>query len=209
MSELILEQPRVVLQQNRHICWAAAYESWARALGVPPATASAARMVGLLSQIGRGADRGHGVAVDGNERLLPDGVGTFATMANMRVRLVTPHAMTPDLLLRALREGHVWLWGTPRHGHVAHIVVVYGIDTHRRVLYMDPLVGLQRVPLSQMVRRMRMFAVGTPLLPRRAAPSNPFAGMLSNEVRVPHTGHGALDPFLMRPAWSPPRAVGQ
>jgi hypothetical protein len=127
-------------------------------------------------------------------------VGTFAALANMRVRLVSPGALTANVLLDALRQGHVWLWGTPRHGHVAHIVVVYGLDAHRRVLYMDPLVGLQRVPLGQMVRRMRMFAVGTPRIPRRAAATpNPFAAMTSSEVHMPPASHGALDPFFARP----------
>jgi hypothetical protein len=200
MSELILREPPVVLQQNRHICWAAAYESWARAQGVPAAAAAATRMVELLSEVGRGADHGHSVAVDADERLLPDGVGTFAALANMRVRLVRPGALTADLLLRALGQGYVWLWGTPRHGNVAHIVVVYGLDAQRRVLYMDPLAGLQRVPLGEMVHRMRMFAVGTPLLPRPSAAPDPFAGMRSREVHVAPTGGGALDPFLMRPA---------
>jgi hypothetical protein len=199
MSELILREPPVVLQQNRHICWAAAYESWARAQGVAPATAAASRMVELLSQVGRDTDRGHGAAVDDNERLLPDGVGTFAALANMNVRLVAPSAMTTGVLLRALRQGHVWMWGTPRHGNVAHIVVVYGLDAQDRVLLMDPLTGLRRVPLKEMVWRMRVFAVGTPRVVR---PVNPFdelwRAIREHDVHMPSAAPGPLDPFPMR-----------
>jgi hypothetical protein len=209
MSELILREPPVVPQRDRHICWAAAYESWARAQGVAPAAAAATRMVELLNQVGRGADAGHGVALDDDERLLPDGVGTFGALANMRIRLLAPAAMTAELLLRALRQGYVWLWGTPRHGHVAHIVVVYGVDAQRRALYMDPLVGLQRVAVHEMARRMRAFAVGTPLVRRPTAAPNPFAGMSSREVHLPPAGGGALDPFLMRPAPRAPWPAGR
>ena len=66
---------------------------------------------------------------------------------------------------------------------------------------MDPLVGLVRTRLHEMVQRMRIFAVGTPLIRRQAVPFNPFAelerAIRTGEVHRPSTGGGPLDPFLM------------
>ena len=179
MTDILLNTPPVVLQQARHICWAAAYESWALAQNVPADRASAAHMVDVLYQIGRGDDHSHPVVLDTNERIHPDGLGAFMAMAEMTIRLVRPHSFSVAFLRGQLGRGHVWLWGTPRHGNIAHVVVVFGISDAGEISYMDPLVGIRRVPLHDLRHRMRMFAVGTrlrdPLLLVR--PGNPWAGM--------------------------------
>lgn len=192
MPELILPAPPVVRQQERHICWAAAYESWCRAQGLSNSTTSASRMVELLAQVGRRGAQGQGAIVDANERLLPNGIPLLAQIAGMRVRLVSPRALSAEFLVAQLGQGYVWLWGTPREGNVAHIVVVHGVDRQERVLYMDPLLGLTQVPLGEMAKRMRIFAVGTPLFPR--VQGNPFAGMGTAAAPRP-AAPGPLAPF--------------
>ncbi len=191
---ILLSEPPVIRQGMRHICWAAAYESWARACGYGSRMNAASSMVERLGRLGRGHATAVPLVVDDDERLLPDGVSTFAQMASMRVALWSPRRLTGQRLARQLRLGHVWLWATPAHGGVAHIVVVYGVvyDEKKQitVLYMDPNRGLVRELWDSVVRNASIFAVGTPVIPRIRA--DPFAGLFEGEAHAPVP----RDPFL-------------
>lgn len=191
---VLLPEPPVVRQGMRHICWAAAYESWARGCGYGTRMTAATNMVSLLGGIGRGADAASACVLDDDERLLPAGVSNFALMAGMRVGLWAPRRLSGERLAAQLRRGLVWLWSTPSGGGVAHIVVVYGVvyDAKKQptVLYMDPNRGLVRELWSTVVEHSRIFAVGTPLIPRITV--DPFAGLLEGDTHAPVD----RDPFL-------------
>lgn len=189
-----LPEPPVVRQGNRHICWAAAYESWARVLGYNISSREATNLFRALSRMGHGDFSAVGPVVDQNERMIPDGLGIFAHVATMRLWLWSPRRLTAELLAQQMRHGHVWLWAEPIKGSVAHVVVVYAVlydeNNVAVVLYMDPNRGLVRDLWRDVLRNTRIFAVGTPLVMR--APSDPFAGLQSNEVHR----YVAPDPFL-------------
>jgi hypothetical protein len=171
MSALILAEPPVVMQQDQHVCWAAAFESWARAQGLPRETVSMDHIVALFSQIGSGTDPGHAQATDAMSRLLPEAIQLLAEFSWMQLRLVAPHRFTASFLCRQLQQSHVYLVFRRHHSSVSHAVVVYGLDDHERVLYMDPNVGLTSTPLHDLVHQTRLFGVGTALLSPIA---NPF-----------------------------------
>jgi hypothetical protein len=104
-------------------------------------------------------------------------------MAGMQIEMVRPQRFTAEFLAGKLQRGHVWQWGTPRQGNVAHVVVVYGITSRGVVFHMDPLLDdYQRTPISNWIQRFRIFAVGVSLLGR---PANPFRGTNSREVHRP------------------------
>lgn len=177
MSDIILSTPPVVLQGNRHICWASAYAAWAQASGVNSERATAEWILARLRPIGRTQPSEGGFAIDGSDRLLPQGVGLFGQITGMRIERVTSASFTAAVLRNRLSHGHVWLWGTPVHGSVAHIVVVYGLTGSGDVLIMDPLTGLRRNSMHDIRQRFRIFAVGTHLYSLPSGAENIFRGL--------------------------------
>ncbi len=190
----VLPEPPVVLQGARHVCWAAAYASWATAQGLPVRRAPVDNVVQAMSAFGNTQSPAGGVLVDADERLLPAGVALFGQMVGMLIQLARPARLSAHSLARKLRTfGYIWLWRTPRHGGAAHVVVIYGVvyDDQKQtdVLLMDPNVGLARAPWRDITSASAIFAVGTPVVPFMRA--DPFAALASPQT----PGTREIDPL--------------
>jgi hypothetical protein len=186
-AEIIHARPPLVGQGNNHICWAAAYESWAQAAGISAGPGAAREMVGVLSQIGRAARSPDGPIVDRQERLLHDGLMTFAMRACMNLTMVGRRHFRASYLAAKLRLGYVWLWccASP----VSHVRVVYGINANGVVFWMDPLGNgsYRNATLHDLNSHFVAYWVGTPLFWR--PPADIWAGLRSSEVHVPSTSN--------------------
>jgi len=149
-------------------------------------------MVGVLSRIGRSAPSPDGPIVDSQERLQHDGLMTFASRACMKLTSVGRRQFRSTYLAAKLRLGYVWLWccASP----VAHVRVVYGINTNDIVFWMDPLGSgsYRHAPLHDLNAQFVAYWVGTPMFWR--PPANIFAGLSSSEVHVP-SGANSLYPW--------------
>lgn len=194
MSDIILRTPPVILQGNRHICWASAYAAWAQVSGVNPERATADWILGLLRPIGRTQQSEGCFALDANDRLLPQGVGLFGQITGMRIEQVLSRRFTAAFLRNRINHGHVWLWGTPVHGSVAHIVVVYGITDSGMVLIMDPLTGLLSNSVQAIRARFRIFGVGTHLYSPPSSPANIFRGLSEPAAPAPQNPANPIRP---------------
>lgn len=156
---LMLDPPPVVTQTEQ-TCWAASFESWARACEARDGVAStitAERLIELFEG-SRGLTSASG-------RATTDGIMLMAGMGLMHLVPFNARRVSIEVLGRALERGYIYLVYF-RVGHPAHAVVLYGVDA-QWIHVMDPWPGrgLIQLPANHFLTlRHGRVLLGFPLL---------------------------------------------